>query len=280
MNEIMHVMDIMRGKAPDATPTFGGAQLVLERSYAGFSDPLKSWGRAWNESRRKRLLIWKGYAAVKKTMMVLGKNQEWEAKSFCADDMPGRVNVYLDEASVAPKSKAYEQLMAGQMLDRQLINLNDPSVRLKVFTMLDMAQLVDDIDVDVKDAAKEKDEFTQTGQPRPRPGIDNDPIHATEHAKVAKSDEFNKWPDPLKSAWIAHTLYHQKRVQEAQQQAQQQDPRTLNAQAKAAQTQMELEAFAKQKQIELAAQAQRKQVDLQAHGAKKGFDAAVSGRVS
>ena len=275
MQDISHTYDVMKGETPKGFPTLGGAQLLLERGFAGFSDGLKSWGRGWNQVRHHRLMIWREYAADEKTMMVLGNNKEWEAKKFSKDSLAGRINVYLEEGSIAPKSKAYEQMIAGQMLQQNLLNMQDPMVQIKVMSLFDMGDMVEGLNSDVKDAAREKEDFLKTGQPRPRPVVDNDKIHLQEHVGVAKSDEYRNWPPLLQNGWIQHIMYHSQRLQQQQQQETANDPHMLNAKARLEQIMLEVQALAKSKDIELNHMQQRKAIDIQSHGVKKGMDMAI-----
>ncbi|MDE2100679.1 MAG: hypothetical protein KGL39_25770 [Patescibacteria group bacterium] len=278
MQDITHTQDVMRGKSPEGVPTLGGAQLLLERGLAGYADGLKSWGRGWNNVRRNRLNIWREYCSTERTVMVLGKNQSWEAKKFTKADLAGHITCYLEEASIAPKSKAYDQLMISQMIDKQMLDLRDPAVRVAVFTKFDQPDLIEGLDIDIKDAIKEQEEAQQTGQWRPRPGIDNDEVHYLEHAKLCKSDEFKAWPPQMQVLAVQHTLYHKQEIQKAQEAASANDPHIMNAKAKMAQIQMELQGDAQQKAIELQHLKAKTDINLQAHGMRKGMDVALEAR--
>ncbi|MDE2098460.1 MAG: hypothetical protein KGL39_14500 [Patescibacteria group bacterium] len=281
IQDISHTYDVMRGEVPKGIPTLGGAQLILERGFAGFSDALKSWGHAWNTSRRNRLRIWKQFCVDERTMMVLGKNKKWEAKKFSSSNLSGRINVYLDEASLAPKSKAYQQLITGQLLQTNpqtgLINTQDPSVKLRIMSIFDANDLIEDLDIDVKDAAKEKDEFNETGQLRFRPTIDNNEIHSLEHKKVAKSDEFFSWPIEKQQAWLQHCAQTDAAIAQQRQAAMQSDPRMQAQALKIKEIEAELQALQQEEQIKLQSLSAKKQIDLQSHGAKKGLDLQADG---
>lgn len=284
IQDISHTPDVLRGMAPKGIPTLGGAQLILERGFAGFSDALKSWGAAWNESRKNRLMIWRQFAVDEKTMMVLGENKEWETKNFSSESVSGHINVYLDEGSIAPKSKAYQQLITGQLLQTGLVNMQDPSVRSKVMNIFDAGNLVEDVDIDIKDAAKEKEEFLATGVVRPRPGIDNDAIHALEHTKFAKTDEFSHLSKAQQAVWIQHDQYHQKRVAQQQQQQMMNDPKIIaakmNMEAREGEVKNDIDALRAQKELELQSLAARQKVNLQSHAIKKGMDIATKSRLN
>lgn len=276
--DLGHIYDVLKGETPKGFPTLGGAQLLLERGFAGFRQALKSWGRAWTQSDRNRLNIWKEHAADERTFMVLGPDKRWEAKKLSNESIKGRVTVYLEEASLAPKSKAYQQVVTAELMQNGAIDISDPSTRTKVLHLFDVPEMVEGIDLDIKDAAKEKEEFLKTGRVRPRPGIDNDTVHAMEHIKDAKSDDFMGWPPQLQQLWTQHIQYHNQRLAEAQQQQQSQDPHVLNAQARLMQIELEVKALRESKNTELQHLAARKKIDLQAHAIKKGMDVAFKAR--
>lgn len=278
MQDITHTQDVMRGKSPEGVPTLGGAQLLLERGLAGYADGLKSWGRGWNQSRRYRLCIWREYCAEEKTVMVLGKNQAWEAKKFSKADLAGHITCYLEEASIAPKSKAYDQLMISQMIDKQMLDMRDPAVRVQVFTKFDQPDLIEGLDVDIKDAVKEQEEFLKSGQWRPRPGIDSDEIHFMEHAKLCKSDEFKAWPPQAQQSAVQHALYHKQEIQKAQEAQQANDPHIMNAKAKMAQLQMEMQGDKQHQDMELQHLKAKNDMNLQAHGMKLGVNVALEAK--
>lgn len=276
IQDLSHTRDVMRGKPPEGVPTLGGTQLLLERGLAGYADGLKSWGRGWNTSRRYRLLIWREHATDERTMMVLGPNREWEAKKFSKDALGGRINVYLEEASIAPKSKAYDQLITAQLIDKNMVDMQDPAVKVQVMHIYDSSNLIESLDLDIKDAVREKEDFMKTSRLRPRSGVDNDQIHLTEHLKVSKSDEFWRWPPQAQQMWTQHIAYHRGELQKAAEAAQANDPHMINARAKMQEVQMELAALAKEKQMDLEHHQKRKEIDLHAHGIKKGVDAAIN----
>lgn len=278
MMDIFHTGEVMRGHNPKSLTTFGATQILLERAYAGYANALKNWGRGMNNVRRNRLNIWKEYASDERTMMVLGKNKQWEAKKFSKDAIKGRINVYLEEASVAPKSKAYDQLITSQLIEAQLINIQDPAIRVQVMNIFDVPHLVEDLDIDIKDALKEKEEFVETHQLRPRKNIDNEQIHYMEHVKVAKSDEYKSWPDPLKQEWVQHIMYHKGNLDEAAAAAAAQDPHIANAKARLEQIQLELEGMRGEEAAKTQHLQARKEIDLQTHAVKKGIDVAIDAR--
>lgn len=261
--------DVLKGENPKGVPTLGGTQMLMERGLSRFADGLNNWGRGWTNVRRNRLYIWKEFAADARNLAIFGKNNKWEVQSFSNASIQGNIDVQLDEGTVQPNSKAYQQMVTGQLLQAQLLDLSDPEIKMKVLQRFDAGDLVEGLDTDVKDAIKEKEAFLQSGQVRLRPLIDNHAIHVQQHIKDAKKDEFFSWPPQLQLTWMKHIQAHQQimsqmALQQAQMQAQTNPAMIMKMQ--------EGQAKLEEAQMKLKAQFEKHQIDLTALGLKKGLE--------
>jgi len=259
--------DVVKGKTPEGVPTLGGTQMLLERGLARFRSALNNWGRGFVELHRQWLWIFKQYGMDDRISTIMGKNHQWESKKFSSSTISGNIDVRLEEGSVEPKSKAYHQMITGQMVQAQLVDLSDPLTRLKILQTFDAGHLAEGIDIDVKDAIKEREDFEQQGNVRFRPEIDNHIIHLAQHIKDAKSEEFFQWPDQAKAMWTAHIEQHKEKIKEAMAEQQAQDPAIARAnienQALAQKSQLTIEAMQKKKAIELEHKGLKAEMDLQ-----------------
>lgn len=253
---------VLKGDNPKGVPTLGATQMLLERGLSRFSDGLLNWGRGWQRVARNRLAIFKQYATDERVRMILGENSKWDAQKFSSATISGNIDVKLEEGSVQPKSRAYKQMVIGQMLMNGLVDLQDPLIRSKVFSALDAEELVSGLDIDIKDAIKEREEFLQTGQLRPRPLIDNHIVHLVQHIKDCKSDDFfEDWQEPQRQAFIAHIDWHKSFIENEQQKSIMQDPKLRQAEIKT-------QAMQQENQINLQALSQKKGMEIEAMGLK------------
>lgn len=276
MTDIAGMYDIMKGQAPKGVPTLGGSQLLLERGFARFTDALNSWAYGWMQSRKNRLCIWKEFAHDDRTVAILGKNSKWDVEQFNSASLAGNYTVRIEEGNIAPKSKAYQQMITSQLIEAQLVDITDPIIRHKIMSDFDASHLVEGLDIDIKDAIKEEEEFLSGGGFRPRAGIDNDQIHLMQHVKKAKSDEyFSEWNPIQQQELVGHIQYHAQQIQKQQEEQRQNDPKVLNAKARVEQAQIELEAFQKEKDIELDHQKKRSDIHIQSLGIKEGLKAGM-----
>lgn len=249
--------DVLLGKHPEGVDTLGGMQLLRDRGIARFQDGLNSWGRGWTQVRKHRLMIWKQRVKDDRTLRVLGDNGKWEMQKFNAATIAGAIDCKPEEASFMPKSKAYEQMMATQLMGAGILDPSDPLERWKLLNVFDAAELARGLDLDVKDAIKERETFLETGFVRPREVIDNHEVHLAQHIRDAKSDAFfDEWTPEQQTEWMAHAAWHFQVLMKRAEMARMQDPAFSRAK-------IQNEALAEKSRLEIEFQARKKSLDLE-----------------
>ncbi len=224
-SDLAATYDVMLGKHPQGVDTLGGMQLLRDRGLARFQDALNSWGRGWVRVNRNRLMIWKARVKDDRTLTVLGDNGKWEMQKFNSATLAGSIDCRAEEGSTQPKSKAYSQMMASQLMQAGLLDVSDPITKYELLTTFDAQDLGKGLDMDVKDAIKERETYLEHGVVRPREIVDNHEVHLAQHSRDAKSDEFfNKWPTDRQNGWIAHINWHFSIMMKRMQIARLQDP--------------------------------------------------------
>lgn len=248
--------DVLLGKHPEGVDTLGGMQLLRDRGIARFQDGLNSWGRGWTRVRRNRLMIWKQRVKDDRTLRVLGDNGKWDVKKFNSATISGSIDCKPEEASFMPKSKAYEQMMASQLMSAGLVDVADPLERWKLLQTFDASTLARGLDIDVKDAIKERETFLETGFVRPREVVDNHEVHLAQHVRDAKSDAFfDEWTPEQQMEWMAHLTWHFQVLMQRAEMAKEQDPAFAKAR-------MQNDALGEKIRIEMEALAAKKEIDL------------------
>lgn len=269
--------DVLLGKHPEGVDTLGGMQLLRDRGIARFQDGLNSWGRGWTRVRRNRLMIWKQRVKDDRTLTVLGDNGRWALKKFNAATISGSIDCKPEEGSFMPKSKAYEQMMASQLLAAGLLDPSDPIERWKLMNVFDAADLSRGLDTDVKDAIKERETFLETGFVRPREVVDNHEVHLAQHVRDAKSDAFfSEWTEEQQLEWLAHIEWHFAVLMRRAEMARMQDPAfargVLANQAAAERARIDNESLREKKAIDMEARVGQAEIKLHQMAAKAAGD--------
>lgn len=259
--------DVLLGKAPEGVSTLGGMQILRDRGLARFQDVLNNWGRGWVNVTRNRLMIWKQRASDERTMNVLGEDGKWELQRFSNATLAGSIDVHLEEGSNAPRSKTYDQMIASNLLQAGLLDASDPLTRYKLLTVYDAQDLTQGLDIDIKDAVKEREDFLAQGGVRPREIVDNHEVHLAQHIRDAKSDDFfKKWPVQFQAAWLQHINWHYTIMMKRAAMQRMQQPAfakgQIQAQSLLERSTIENNALEKKKGIELEAKALGAEIKL------------------
>jgi hypothetical protein len=153
-------------------------------------------------------------------------------KTFSKANLQGKVNVKVEAGSMMQHTKAIEEQTIKDAIDSGLVNTQSPRVRYNILDRVGLADLADDADDDIRDAALERKDFLESVQAnpenpekwitRPRKGIDNEQIHMLDAAEFAKSDEFFDLPPDARMMWEEHVGLHSLNI--AQQMAMVQEP--------------------------------------------------------
>jgi hypothetical protein len=256
-SDLAATYDVMLGKHPQGVDTLGGMQLLRDRGLARFQDALNSWGRGWVRVNRNRLMIWKARVKDDRTLTVLGDNGKWEMQKFNAATLAGSIDCRAEEGSTQPKSKAYSQMMASQLMQAGLLDVSDPITKYELLTTFDAQDLGKGLDMDVKDAIKERETFLEHGVVRPREIVDNHEVHLAQHSRDAKTDAFfNEWPTDRQNGWIAHINWHFSIMMKRMQISRLQDPSYSRGQ-------IANEALAQKGQIDNSSLAEKKKIEIQ-----------------
>lgn len=202
--ELAATYDVIKGNVPKNVPTLGGLDLLKERGMSRFGSLISNYENARVKLVKMWLDIWREYAVDYRTRSIKGENSRWIVEQFNAANIDGNVEVRAEAGSSTPRSESYQQYIAGQLLDKGLINPSDPATQIKLLQKFHAVEFAEVLDENVKDAIQEQEEFKKTNQVRLRPLIDDNNIHMIYHVKMAKTDEFMAMPEEVKNAWYQH----------------------------------------------------------------------------
>lgn len=204
--ELASTYDILKGSMPSNVPTLGGLELLKERALSRFTPTIKSIERARVVLSRHRLDIFREYCVDKRQKMSKDPNGEWMQECFSAADLKGNVSIKSEAGSAAPRSAAYKQFIAGQLLDKGLLDMNDPFTRLEILRTYSAETFAKSLSDDISDANREEGMFLRGEPMLVRPDIDNHQIHIASHIKFCKTDAFRQLPPEQQQVFMEHLM--------------------------------------------------------------------------
>ncbi len=205
--ELASTYDILKGSMPSNVPTLGGLELLKERALSRFTPTIRNLERARVMLSQHWLWIFKEYGSDERRKITKDQNGEWAQECFSNANLEGDVDIKAEPGSAAPRSAAYKQFIAGQLLQNQLLDLNDPFTRIEVLRTYNAEAFAKSLSEDVSDAQREEGRFI-LGQELPvvRPDVDNHQIHIASHIRFAKTDKFRKLDPQQQKVFMDHLI--------------------------------------------------------------------------
>ena len=217
--ELASTYDILKGSMPSNVPTLGGLELLKERALSRFNPTIHNVERAMVQLRQHWMWIFKEHVTEPRKRLSKDPNGDWMAECFSNANLSGDVDVKAEPGSAAPRSMAYKQFIAGQLLQNQLLDMNDPFTRMELLRTYHAEHFAQSLSDDIQDANREEGRFLAAAQPKDgqppqdmttsfvvRPDVDNHQIHIASHIKFCKSDDFRKLPPEVQQIFMQHLL--------------------------------------------------------------------------
>lgn len=204
--ELASTYDILKGSMPQNVPTLGGLELLKERAISRFSRIIENLEQAQLQLSRHWLYVWKEYVTEPRTKLSKDANGGWAEEAFNNASIEGDVDIKVEPGSSNPRSEAYQQFIAGQLLSNGMLDMNDVFTRVKILRTYHAEDFAETLKQDVEDAAREEELFLQMQPPALRPDVDNHQVHIASHTKFAKTERFRQLAPELQNLWMEHLL--------------------------------------------------------------------------
>jgi len=206
--ELASTYDILKGEVPPNVPTLGGLELLKERAIGRFTRMIRNYENSKKKVARMFLDVWREYATEKRTRVFKDPSGKWKQEQFDRADLRGSYDIRVEPGSSSPRSEAHKQLIAGQLLERGLIDPSDIATRMKLMDSFHAKDFSKTLEDDVNDAIREEKTFLESGITRLRADIDNHHVHLSMHMKFAKSEDFWQLQDEMRILWERHIIEH------------------------------------------------------------------------
>lgn len=213
---------VLMGQRPSGDPTLGEVQILQERGFAAFQEPLEQLVSFERRLSMMLLHIARQSAwAPRFRRMLDPDNGEWEYKAFSGADLEGHVTVDIELASAWPKSPLLTNLRLGRAIELQILNPMDPEVQEEYLRLNDLQQFKQSTDVDTEQIARQLEVWraaTDPSQIEPPQFYWRLDMHLFRKSQFLKSETFEQLRSqnpPLAQAMIQHVQMLQAMMQPA-----------------------------------------------------------------
>lgn len=223
MEDIAGTYDIMRGERPPNVTSGYGMSILQARSQSRHASLFRNYEDAYADTARHWFFLFRNHAPEEIYFRIKGEESRWTVQMIQSADLNGGIDIDVEAGSSRPKSLLEKRAAAEQALSMGLLDLTDPTVRLKFMNLLGIPEFMEPLKADDEHVAREHATLMawaktvavpdpQTGQmvlnpemvQNPEsvqmpvhvdPLLDNHPLHIARHRPWMLSDEYRGLPD-------------------------------------------------------------------------------------
>lgn len=223
---ISMAVNAFRGEQEGAITAASAIQQLRSQAELMFSKPASNWRNFWRETLRKYVKFMQKYFSFEQLAEILGDDKEDDIRAFMAADLDETVDwVASDHGLPRTRDELRQEMMV--LFDKGAIDINDPSVRQKIYELFGETGMMQGFNKDATNARLENQAFKlgagdpkdPTGQYIPpkitpmQPPLEDNAVHLYFHADQVKSRDFKKWNPLAQQALIEHVMETQMLMQ-------------------------------------------------------------------
>jgi hypothetical protein len=154
---------VLLGQRPDGNPTLGEVEILQERGFAAFQEPLESLVAFEKRLSLKLMSIARSCGWSDRFAQVVGEGGEFKLRAFTGADLEGHVTVDIDLATAWPKSPSLTNMRLAKAFELGILNPQDPEVAEAYLLLNDLLEFKKSTDAD-KDQVDRQLEVWKTAQ--------------------------------------------------------------------------------------------------------------------
>lgn len=201
---------VLTGQRPQGDPTLGEVEILQERGFAAFQEPLEQLVAFEKRLSLKLLWITRQSGWSERYRRLLGDNGDWKLQAFTGADLEGHVTVDIDLATAWPKSPMLTNLRLSKAFELAILNPQDPEVQEEYLKMNDLLGFKTSTDVDRDQVARQLDiwKTAQSPQQIEPPQLywrlDYHLFRKSQFLKTEEFEDLRQQNPPVAQAMVAH----------------------------------------------------------------------------
>jgi len=236
-------VNAFRGEQEGAITASSAISQLRSQAELMFSKPVQNWNNMWCETVRKYVKFIQFYFTLAQIAKILGPGREEEVQLFKNADLDATTE-WMSSQHGLPRTRDERRQELMTLWDKGALDLNQPSVRQEVFELFGETGMMHTFNQDATNARLENTQIKNGAgwmqpsnvapgpdgapvPPQPMPGpngevvpkivpmpeIEDMAVHLYFHKDAAKSRDFQKWPQPAKTALMEHVIETQMAIQ-------------------------------------------------------------------
>jgi hypothetical protein len=157
---------VLLGQRPEGNPTLGEVEILQERGFAAFQEPLEALVAFERRLSLKLLYITRECGWSERYAEIVGDDGAWKLSAFRGADLEGHVTVDIDLATAWPKSASLTNMRVEKAIQLGMLNPQDPEVTEEYLRLNDLLQFKKSTDADEAQVDRQLDAWQQAQTPQ------------------------------------------------------------------------------------------------------------------
>lgn len=156
---------VLMGTKPQGDHTLGEVEILQERGFAAFQEPLEQLVSFERRLSMKLLWMTRQCGWSERYSRLVGENGQWKLQAFTGADLEGHVTLDIDLATAWPKSSMLTNLRVAKAFELGILNPMDPEVAEEYLRLNDLLDFKESTDADRDQVARQLDTWKQATDP-------------------------------------------------------------------------------------------------------------------
>jgi hypothetical protein len=165
-DDISKLNAVLMGQRPAGDPTLGEVEILQERGFAAFQEPLEQLVAFERRLSLKLLHIVRECGWGERFAEIVGDDGEWKLRAFRGADLDGHVTVDIDLATAWPKSAMLTNMRVSKAFELGILNPQDPEVAEEYLKTNDLLQFKKSTDADEGQVNRQLDTWKHAQTPQ------------------------------------------------------------------------------------------------------------------
>lgn len=204
MDEIASQNEVSKGSVPPGVEAATAISFLQERDDSALTYAIRSKERAVQEMTQQLLALVCEFWDVGRMIRITGQNNVFDTRVLKGSDLRDNINYVVVTGSGTPISRAAQHAEIMEMVKSGML----PATKgLRFLNMPDVAAVIDELERDVQQAARENLMMSK-GQPAVVEVWHDHIQHLDEHDNYKKREEYDHLPQEIKDQFRFHDFQH------------------------------------------------------------------------
>lgn len=205
IQNITGAVAVWRGQQAGSVTSASGISQLRGQAEQMFSKPTENWKSGWVETIRKAVKLRQKLLQPWQIAQIVGPGRDAAIAKFKSADLDTAVE-WVPTTHGLPRTRDERRNDMLAMFDRQMLDVNDPNVRIEINELFGETGLLTMFTLDATRARAENSKMDKGQEVEPMFDVEDMQVHLVIHSERIKRLDFDTLPQPAQVAHLTHFM--------------------------------------------------------------------------